>query len=284
VKSLPASYQDAHNLTQSMRDSVLFDKDVYGQIVGLTRDLAVIRPGLPNAKPANYVGLLEALNSHFEQGLGLLKASKHVFPRIHDTEKLLTSLVKYLKVVISRIKENEAFGEEDASLLNQWVIEALTLSNRFFVLPPEEGDVEAKFLMKRMKAMMNFANRPSIDTLFPQKAGEFPLDPVVAGHLAGLRPRLADAVGTGLIELTYRMNVQIHTREALTKKRVVDPLAQIRTALQVAMSQASPAESQALPVLASWRGPWMRRSASSRRTRNSSPSSATSSTRPSSKA
>ncbi|HEX5037950.1 MAG TPA: hypothetical protein VFX30_12395 [bacterium] len=255
VKNLPVSYQEAHLLVQRMQNSVFFDADVYRQVVEITKDLAVVQPGSSSAQASRYVDLLGALNSQFEKGLGVLKASKHVFPRARDTENLLTTLVKYMRVLIEKVKTNEALGTEEISLLNQGVIEALTLANLFYILPPEESDREAKFLMKRMKSLLHYASRPALDTLFPQKAEEGKIDPVIAGHLGALRRPLSEAVGGGLVELTYRMNVRIHSQDqAVTKKNVVDAFQQIRDAMTTAIGAAGPTEKEALPLLAMMAG------------------------------
>jgi hypothetical protein len=237
IKRLPESYREAYLHAERMQNSVFFDPEIYRRIVDLSRDLGGIFPGSPSAQRVKYLSLLEVLNSHFQKALGALVASKHVYPRIRDTRKLLEQIVIRMRILIQRVRDNPALGPEPISLLNQGMIETITVANLFFMLPPEEMEKEVGHLLRRLKALLHYAKSADIEDLFPLKAGDSAsADPAVKAMLAELKRTIFPAVSGGLIELTYRMNVRLHSgREAVGKKHVTDALQQISGSLKEAV-------------------------------------------------
>ncbi|HSA59679.1 MAG TPA: hypothetical protein VLJ37_08340 [bacterium] len=244
IKRLPKSYEEAHLHVERLQNSVFFDPEIYSQIVDLSREFGGIFAGAPAAQRLKYLSLLEALNSHFEKALGALIASKHVYPRIHDTQELLKQLVVRMRILIGRVRENSDLGPEEIALLNQGMIETLTVANLFFMLPPEEMENEVRHLLRRLKAVLHYAKSGDIEDLFPLKSGDSASgEPGVNAMLAELKQSIFPAVSGGLIELTYRMNVRLHSGgEAVEKKHVMDALQQIAGSLKDAVKSLDGAD------------------------------------------
>lgn len=222
MEALPASYRNAFLLVQRLQRSALFDADVYRKIVDVSRDLAHVLVGDARAEKTAYLKYLASLREHFESGYRLLRASEKVLRSGRDAQFLVGRIVGHMRLLIRNIENNESIGPAEIAVINQGVIEALTMANLFYILPPEESRTEAEHLNRRLKALASYGRSLDLNEVFPRtKQTESALDAQYMRLIVGMKDKVFGAVGDRLIDLTYKMNVRLHSLDrAITRGEV----------------------------------------------------------------
>jgi hypothetical protein len=240
VNELPQSYQEAHRSALSLRRSLFFDPGVALDVVKLSRELAHVFPGDSRAEKRAYLGYLERLLEHFEQGYKILRASRHMLPGSGDTQFVLKRLIAHLRRTVRRVHSDEGIGPREISMINQVIVETLTVVSRFYFLNQEEGREEASYLMRRLKKLHTSQTKDFGD-LFPEPASPGgTVDGPFARLLVERRDAIFDSVGQGLIELTYEMNVRLHSiDQPITKREIGQALKNIIQALEDTVDRLS---------------------------------------------
>jgi hypothetical protein len=142
-------------------------------------------------------------------------------------------IVGHMRLLIRNIENNESIGPSEIVVINQGVIEALTMANLFYILPPEESRTEAEHLNRRLKALASYARSQDLDEVFPRsKLPESALDAQYMRLIVGMKDKVFRAVGDRLIDQTYQMNVRLHSLDrAITRSEVGKALDGMITAL-----------------------------------------------------
>lgn len=236
MQDLPESYRKAFLLVQRLQRSALFDPEVYREIVEVSRDLGHILEGDPRVEKSTYVGYLTRLREHFETGYKLLRASEKVLKSGREAQYLVGRIVGHMRLLIRNIENNDQIGPREISIINQGVIEALTVANLFYILPPEESRQEAEHLNRRLKNLATYAKELDLAPVFPSsKAPEIGLPALSIQMIVGMKQPIFDAVGDRLIELTYDMNSRLHSLDrAITRAEVAKALDRMIKALEEA--------------------------------------------------
>jgi hypothetical protein len=250
---LPESYRDAFFLVQRLQRSALFDADVYRRIVEVSRELAHVFLGDPRSEKTAYLSSLAALRTLFEKGYALLRASGRVIEAGREAQGLVARIVGHVRLLVRNIESNGRIGPAEIAVINQGVIEALTVANLFYILPPEESRTEAERLNRRLKALASYAKTLDLDEVFPpSSAPEGGIDAQAARLMVKMRDRIFAAIGERLIDLTYQMNVRLHSVDrAITRGEVGKALDRMIREIEEAIrgSDDSPADPMAAFLL-----------------------------------
>jgi len=233
---LAESFKRAHLAVERIQHKVLFDSKIYRQIVDLTETLAHVFVGSPDTDRGRYGRLLGRLLNLFRAALKSAEANEKALGNRRETTVILRRLVRNLEPFVQRVATTPQLTVDHIAWMNHAVIEALTAANLFYILPPEERQREAKYLLERVTRLRSFVNprggAMEFDELFPAGSHEGLLPPTIAAQLSAMRERLYEEIGAGLIELTYQMNVKLHQEDrAIVKKDIVKSVEQIQQAV-----------------------------------------------------
>lgn len=241
----PESFRRAHLSVERIQHKMLFDSQIYREIVELTKILANVFPESPDSDRERYGQLLGRLLNLFRGALKSAAANERAMNIRGETTTILNRLVRNLEPFVQQVAMNERLTPEHIVWLNQALIEALTAANLLYILPPEERQREARYLLDHMMRLRSFVNPRGADGsaggeaatlsfLFPAVAVEPPLSFEVGGRLPHLQSRLFAGLRAGLIELTYQMNMKLHREDrAIVKKDIVSAVVQMEEALAV---------------------------------------------------
>lgn len=233
LNQLPESFRSAHLSVERIQHKIVFDSGIYREIVDLTKILANVFPGSPDSDPKRYAHLLGRLLNLFRAALRSAAANERALGIRGETTMILHRLVHNLEPLAQGVLNNDRLTAEHVIWLNQAMIEALTAANLLYILPPEERQREALNLLRRIQRLRSFVNprgaeggalgeMGTLSLLFPNLEIGSPLLPEVGDLMQDLRSRLYTGLGTGLIELTYQMNLKLHRVDRAIVKKDID--------------------------------------------------------------
>jgi hypothetical protein len=246
IEEMPASFQSAYLAVQRMQHRFLFDPKIYRDIVDLTKVFATIFKGSADAQPERYVQHLTDLHRLLMRALKEAEINESALGEVRDTTNMLRDLSRRLGYALPRIAKVEGGGPDSIVWFNQAVIEMLTAANRFAVLAMSDRRIEGEHLIAKVEKLRTFfvprkvdggtkVAAGGIDHLFSRNGTASSLTEREQKALLSARDQLFHAMGEGLINLTYQMNLKLHNeKSAIEKKDILNSFRLLAGSLEMA--------------------------------------------------
>lgn len=238
-RRLPQSFREAHLLVERIQRQMFFAPEIQRSIVDLSLEAARILPGSAEVTRERFLEIGERLYVFFERALRILRAGERIYPQQRQTQAFVAEQTRMIRQILDQIRANERLGSQEICLLNQAMLEALTRANLFYILPPTEVRQQVAYLRRRLGYIAEFAIHGGgpgalAPTDEPFGSTDLPLVPI----LSGVRERLFEKIGEGLIALTHDMSAKIYEEgTAISRASLVRAVGAMTTAIETAKGQ-----------------------------------------------
>ncbi len=245
LEELPQRMQDAHLFEKRKQEDNLFDPKTYLKIVNLSGEMGMLFPGHEGLEREAYATLLRRLADLMESGRSVIKTRPIIYPINRDGQLLIMRVVGHLHAIARNILANEDLTQENMVLVNQAMVEILTVANLFYMLTPEESRKEAQHLVDRLKRLRTFTEKSknggadktgkSLGELFALAEPAAVADTDFSKGVLSMRVALRENSGVRLIELTRDLNRRFYRKErAVNKEHVIATMREIRGLVETA--------------------------------------------------